>query len=285
MFREVLDIGLHHIAVTIEGQGTPLVCVHGSGMSGQVWRRLQARLASTCESFAPDLVGYGRSSPYDPAVAPPHQTTLDVEVLEAVVHRALRDKSARDQRLGVHLVGHSYGGLLALAVAYRGLVPVRTVVAYEPVAFGVLAAAGDTVGLDALKAADPDGTAFQLRADGLEGWMRRFIDFWNGAGFWDAMPAAAQAPYLAAKQKVYAEVNSLLSEPYDLANYAAIRARVLLLSGGKSPLPARRVCAVLAAVIPGAQEQCFADAGHVGPLSHADAVNEVVAGFLAAQSD
>lgn len=285
MSRETLEIGPHRISVTIEGQGAPLVCVHGSGMSGQVWRRLQARLAQTCESFAPDLIGYGRSSAYDPTVAPAHHTTHDAEVLEAVARRALRDKSPEDKRLGVHLVGHSYGGLLALAVAYRGQVPVRTVVAYEPVAFGVLTEAGDTAGLDAQRAADPDGTAFQLGADGLEGWLRRFIDFWNGAGFWDAMPATAQAPYLAAKHKVYAEVQSLLTEQYDLADYAAIRARVLLLSGAKSPLAARRVCAVLAATIPGAREQCFAGAGHVGPLSHADAVNEAVAAFLAGPGD
>jgi pimeloyl-ACP methyl ester carboxylesterase len=278
--QECLELGPVQVSIAIEGRGVPVVCVHGSGMSGHVWRRLQARLAESFETFAPDLIGYGQSSPYDPTLAGTHATSQDVAVVEAVIRRALRDKPAEEQALGVHLVGHSYGGLLALAVAYGGRVPIRSVVAYEPVAFGLLEVVRDTEGLAALRAADPDGTMFTLRDDGLEGWLRRFIDFWNGAGFWDAMPPLAQAPYVTAQEKVYAEVRALLTEPYDSKAYASIRVPVLLLSGGKSPIPARRVCAVLAGLIPGATLQTIENAGHVGPLSQAGLVNEAIARHL-----
>jgi pimeloyl-ACP methyl ester carboxylesterase len=278
--QECLELGPVQVSIAIEGRGVPVVCVHGSGMSGQVWRRLQARLAESFETFAPDLVGYGRSSPYDPVLAGTHATSQDVAVVEAVIRRALRDKTSEQQALGVHLVGHSYGGLLALAVAYGGRVPIRSVVAYEPVAFGLLDVVQDAEGLEALRAADPDGTMFTVREDGLEGWLRRFIDFWNGVGFWDAMPPAGQAPYLAAKEKVHAEVRALLTEHYDSTAYASIRVPVLLMSGGKSPVPARRVCAVLAGLIPGATLLPIENAGHVGPLSHAGLVNEAIARYL-----
>lgn len=272
MPHEILDLGPHQVAVTIEGAGAPVVCIHGSGMTAAVWRRLQARLAPTHQTFALDLPGYGKSTPCDPAR--PHHTRDDVAVVEAVVRRAASQGQAVD------LVGHSYGALLALAVAYGGRVPLRSVVAYEPVTFGILHAAQDREGMDALAEGDPDGTRFTLRDDGLEGWMQRFLDFWNGAGFWQAMPDAAKAPYLATKEKVYAEVRSLLTETYDLKDYAGIQVPVLLLSGSLSPLPARRVCAVLGQVIPDARVVTIEGAGHVGHLTHAAVVNEAIAAFV-----
>ena len=54
----------------------------------------------------------------------------------------------------VHLIGHSYGGFVALQVAQQLPDRIGTIAAYDPVAFGVIRAAHDTSGLADLQRAE-----------------------------------------------------------------------------------------------------------------------------------
>jgi pimeloyl-ACP methyl ester carboxylesterase len=58
----------------------------------------------------------------------------EVEILEAVIRRAA---------CPAHLVGHSFGGLVALAVALRGQVPLLSLVIIEAAAPGMLRCMGE----------------------------------------------------------------------------------------------------------------------------------------------
>ena len=86
--------------------------------------------------IAPDLLGSGANPPWPDEKL--FDLSEDVDAIEALV-----------ERLGepVHLVGHSYGGLLALKLARRDPSRIRSLTAYDPVAFGVLHAANDAEGL------------------------------------------------------------------------------------------------------------------------------------------
>lgn len=255
-----------------QGSGPPVLLLHSSGLSSAQWRRLAQRLATTHRVLAPDLPGYGRNPPLDANRLRSYGFEDDLVALEA--HLAGLGLEAP-----VHLVGHSYGGLLAFQLALRGRVPVASVAAFEPVCFGVLASANDTEGLAQL----PDAALFtELPPDGIEGWLRRFVGFWQGPGAWDSLPPLARAPFLASGFKTFAEVRSLLAERTGHEAYRALRVPALLLSGELSPVAARRVCAILAENLPFGRHVSVAGAGHMGPLSHADAVNEAIAQHLAA---
>jgi pimeloyl-ACP methyl ester carboxylesterase len=202
-------------------------------MSSRQWKLLRADLRSRFRLLSLDLIGYGESEPWT-APGP-----FDLSDDEAVVREGARlaDEPA-------HLVGHSYGALLCLRAAARGELEVRSIAAYEPVAFGVLA------GRDEPEArADLDRLGDELftpEMDGTEAWMRRFVEYWSGEGAWDAMPAAAQRRFSAAAHKTFHEVDGIRRDATSAELYRAVRAPVLLMRGSETTIAERRTCEVLA---------------------------------------
>lgn len=84
----------------------PLVLVHGLGVSGRYWQRVQPLLARTRAVYAPDLPGFG-------------DTTRPDEVLGSIgLARALGDWLDGLRVSRVHLLGHSLGGQIAAIFAY-----------------------------------------------------------------------------------------------------------------------------------------------------------------------
>jgi pimeloyl-ACP methyl ester carboxylesterase len=112
-----MTAGLH---VTRWGSGERIIFLHGSFGWGEETFHAQRELADEYELLLLDRRGYGESPPADRA---------DVDAQIADVAPFLRD--------GAHLVGHSYGGLLALLAAARRPEAIRSLVLIEPAAFSV----------------------------------------------------------------------------------------------------------------------------------------------------
>jgi pimeloyl-ACP methyl ester carboxylesterase len=109
------------INVVTWGSGEPVVCVHGSLSWGTFAFRAQRLLAQGRALLLPDRRGYGGS----PATA-----RADFEV-DAGDVAALLDEPA-------HLVGHSYGAVVALLVAVRRPDAVQTLTLVEPATFALV---------------------------------------------------------------------------------------------------------------------------------------------------
>lgn len=94
---------LHHLD---EGQGEPILFVHGTPTSSHDWRHLVRELSATHRCVAPDLVGFGASPrPSDFAYTPEaHAGAL----ADFVAEKGLRDLT---------LVVHDFGGPIALPLA------------------------------------------------------------------------------------------------------------------------------------------------------------------------
>ena len=90
------------------GAGPTIVLVPGSCSTGAAWRPVMATWNGQFRCITTSLLGYGgtveRRTAYDPDIS------HEAEILESVVRKA-GDR--------VHLVGHSFGGLVGLAVALR----------------------------------------------------------------------------------------------------------------------------------------------------------------------
>jgi pimeloyl-ACP methyl ester carboxylesterase len=94
------------LAVHEQGSGKPIVLLHGLGASSYTWHKIMPELAKTNRVIAIDLKGFGQSDkPLDD-----HYSVFDQA-------RLIEDYIARRNLRGVTLVGHSYGGGVALAVA------------------------------------------------------------------------------------------------------------------------------------------------------------------------
>jgi len=91
----------------IKGNGPPIVLIHGNPGSCQDWSRLYAPLSSRYQALAFDRPGHGHSD------RPNHNGGLTVEVQAKLLCAAL-DQLRVEQPI---LVGHSWGGALALVYA------------------------------------------------------------------------------------------------------------------------------------------------------------------------
>lgn len=259
------------IFVRDQGSGVPVVLVHSGGLSSRQWSRVTSRLIATHRVIAPDLLGSGESEGVPPDE--PFDFAQDVAVLDAVLSRIDGP---------YHLVGHSYGGLVAITHARKHPARVRSLSLFEPVAFGVLHSAGDAEAIRDLEREDDDGTFFDDAIGGTEPWMRRFIDWWQGAGTWSSLPDPSKAAFLKVGRKVFQEVRSLTADrtPHDAYRHLSMPA--LLMTATGSPLAARRVCTILAETLPRAELVVIPNAGHMAPLTHAHEVGDRIAAHVRA---
>ena len=235
--------------------------IHSGGFTSRQWRKLAQRLAPSHDVIAPDLVGYG-DEPWPPGK--PFHFRQDLDRLAGMLERP------------ADVVGHSYGGLLALQLALALPERVRRIAVYEPVAFGVLGEADADARAQLVL---PDYRADAAGVD--EAWLTAFVDWWNGAGAWAALAEPTRAGFRQVAWKVYQEVSTLSADTTDRARYATIAQPTLLLGGERTTLTERRTLERLAEALPAARLELFPGMGHMGPITHADAVNAAIAAHLA----
>jgi pimeloyl-ACP methyl ester carboxylesterase len=253
-----------NVAVLERGAGPAVVLVHSSGMSSAQWGPILPRLAPLYSLHAPDLLGYGGTDPW------PDPDHFDLAEDVAIVDAVLAEVG------DAHLVGHSYGGLLALhAAAGR---PVRSLSVFEPVAFGVLHGR-DPQALANLAEAETDAL-YDVATGGDAGWMQGFVDWWGGPGAWARLPPPRQAAMLATGRKTFLEVRALMHDHTPAARWATIGCPTLVMSGTRSPLAARSVARILADTLPHADLAVIEGAGHMAPIEASRAFGALLLEFF-----
>jgi pimeloyl-ACP methyl ester carboxylesterase len=120
-FVTVEDARLHFV---IKGAGRPVVLIHGNPGSCQDWARLYGPLASRHCGFAFDRPGHGHSDR-------PNHRPITVDVQAQMLHTALKELNIEQPIL----VGHSWGGALALAYALEFQDDVAGLVLLAPAAY------------------------------------------------------------------------------------------------------------------------------------------------------
>ncbi|EYF05066.1 alpha/beta fold hydrolase [Chondromyces apiculatus] len=255
---ETTAAGGHVLAHGKAGAGDPLVLLHSGGFTSRQWRKLASDASPSHLVISPDLLGYGATGPWPEGE--PFHLRQDLAALEALI-----DTLAAP----VHLVGHSYGGYLALQLALRRPGTVRTLALFEPVAFGVL----EPEERDDIP---PVPIVLEPGDEAGDAWLERFIDCWNGPGAWHVLNAETQKALRSVRWKLSQEVFGLVDDPTPLATYATITAPTLLLGGARSPAFAGRILRKLAAALPAASLEILPDVGHMGPITHAPLVNAAI---------
>ena len=161
----------------LTGSGSPIVFVHGSYATTSTWKKMIEQLSARHTCIAIKLPGHcGTPDPQD-FDAPTIETEL--KLIEDVV-RSLTDEP-------IHLVGHSYGGVVVLSQALKGSLPIHELTLFEPVATWVL----DTMG-DADMQAQVDAFLQRYRQDAANQVpyaCGQVIDFWGGGNEFEALPA------------------------------------------------------------------------------------------------
>jgi pimeloyl-ACP methyl ester carboxylesterase len=261
------------IAYTDVGRGDTVLLVHGSASSRRMWQPLAQALAGRYRVVAPDLVGYGESTPWRAGLR-----ATDFDVVETF---------ARELGCPLHVVGHSYGGALALHAALASRSTVTSLALLEPAAFEVLPGA-DGAAYAAIEAVA--SRHLELVADGdLDACAAHFMGYWIGAETWAAMPAETRARLTATMPKIAAEFRLLFRRPdrvegVRMDDIRRLRVPTLLVRGTRTTSVARAIVGRLAATMAHADLVEIADAGHMLPVTHAEPVNAAIEAHLAQAS-
>ena len=270
-----LTLGSSRIEVRERGDGDPVVLLHCSAGSGKIWDPVGDALQSSAaldpiRTIAPDLHGYGASTEWQD----PGPLTLGKEA--AVVAELAKRVSQP-----VHLVGHSYGGAVALVAALGHREWIKSLTLIEPVSFHLLV---DRDSKDRALLREIRAVAIAVRCgvllDDPEPGMRRFVDFWNGRGSWDRLPEASRQPLLACAPQVARNFWSVAGSPIRLGDLRSLDLPTRLIAGGRTKPITRRVVDLLERALPWTTRNTIVEAGHMSPVTHPGLVAAAVAGHL-----
>ena len=243
--------------------------LHSTGTFPSMWQSVPAAALGGRRSIAPANLGY----PPNPPVPRGQRVTVDDEVAHLLT-------VVPSHAEGVHLVAHSYGGLVALRMLTPLGARVASAVLYEPVLFGTLArsAAGD-VDPEAVAEAqtffeDPSFLRDEARGGGAD-WLEVFVDYWNRPGAWSKIPPPVRQALEAVGWKMFQEVLACFAEttPFDAW---PLPAACTIVCGERSPRASRAMARSLASR-PGVRLVELAGAGHMAPLTHPAAVHGAIA--------
>ena len=254
------------ICVRSAGAGSPVILLHSSASSSAQWRDAMVELAPVHRVQAPDFPGYGKSQAWSGST--PRTLKADAEIVSALVH---------DCHEPIHLVGHSYGGAVALWYALRHPSKVKSLSLIEPVAFNVLRCGGRARRAlfgEIEQVASVIVTAL-ARGDHWAG-MAHFVDYWNGSGAWDRMPEERKILVASQIENIAQEFGAVFEDGLSAAAYERLHVPTVVVRGDQSRAPAMSVAASLARAIPTATLQTVEGAGHMLPLTHKTQVNNVV---------
>lgn len=251
--------------VRAAGAGEPVICLHSSASSSAQWRPLFDRLAARFHVFAIDLYGAGRT-PHWPGDRP--LTLADEVALLAPIMAAVRGR--------VHVVGHSYGGAVALKLALAHRSRIASLTVFEPVLFSVLMAHDPESPAAREICAVRADTAAAVAAGDLARAGQRFVDYWMGPGAWARMPDTRRESVAAAMEAIPGEFHAAFDEPAPLAAFAALDVPVLSMVGAESPASSRAIARLIAKTLPRVTEIEIEGVGHMAPVTHADRVNGLI---------
>jgi pimeloyl-ACP methyl ester carboxylesterase len=162
------------------GAGPTILLVPGSCSTGAVWRPVIAAWDGRYRCVTTSLLGYGgtaeRRTAHDPDIA--HEAA----VVESVVRKASGC---------VHLVGHSFGGVVALAVALRRQVPLASLTVVEAPLAQLLQERAEHRHYQAFR--DMTEAYFAAFHDGDTDAIATMIDFYGGAWTFASWPAKVRA--------------------------------------------------------------------------------------------
>jgi pimeloyl-ACP methyl ester carboxylesterase len=249
--------------------GPVVILLHSSVSGARQWRRLMDDLKDRFRVRAVNLFGYGKTPPW------PAETTQSLDDQARLVEAALPANVD-----AIYLVGHSFGGSVAMKAAARLARRVTKLVLLETNPFYLLGQAGR---LDAF------AEAMELRNcikkfGALGEWAtaaEKFADYWGSAGTWQDMPLERRIAFAEALKPNFFEWDAVMNETTSAEQWAILLPKAtLLVCDPDTVLPIREIAAILRRSCPVWTYKEVAGGGHMAPLTRPDLINPIVASYL-----
>lgn len=255
------------------GRGQTIIALHCSGADGSQWRMLRAAVGADCVVRAPSAIGSGDGAGWSGE----RRFTLLDEARPIIEMIDVTDGP-------VHLVGHSYGGGVALKAAMARPERIASLSLYEPSAFHDLRQLGDRASAELAEILALAGAVSHgLVTGAYQQAACAFVDYWNGDGTWRALRPAVREGLIAWLAKAPLEFQALLDDDTPLHRYQRLTCPVLVMRGENALPPSRLVVTEIARHLPMARLEVVPGAGHMGPLTHGgDVIRRIIANIGAA---
>ena len=264
--RDIISDDGTPIAAFSSGDGPPLVLVHGATGDHTTWRSVGPTLARSFAIHAVDRRGRGASGD-----APDYAIEREYEDLAAVAAAIAAEAGSP-----VDVVGHSYGGRIALGASL--LTPsIGRLVVYE----GAPSPSSDVGGYrpSGVERRIADYIAAGDRDAALETFMREIVrmppddlEAFRAGPTWPIRAAAVGT--------TLRELEGEASPAASLEALASVRVPVLQLLGGDSAAPFRDATQALDARLRNGRVEIIAGARHAAHHTHVEAFVSAVTSFL-----
>jgi pimeloyl-ACP methyl ester carboxylesterase len=250
------------------GAGPTIVFVPGSCSTSAAWRPVVSQLEHRFRCVSTSLLGYGgteeRRTASDPSID--HECDAVESVIEAAGGR-------------VHLVGHSFGGLVALAVALRGKVQLASLTVIEAPAANILRELDEQEHYAAFRGLTRG--YFSDYADGNAEAISAVIDFYGGAGTFASWPERLRAHAVETTSVNILDWASAYDFPLSPGALSSIDLPTSVVIGAMSHPGVQRANELISACIEGASLFTVGDASHFLIATHARQLAHVVAAQVA----
>ncbi|SMO87660.1 Pimeloyl-ACP methyl ester carboxylesterase [Thalassovita litoralis] len=241
--------------------------IHCSLSHSGAWTALAGELSDMLHMTAFDIPGHGRSEDWD--------NRDDIQAVTTAMAADFPDGP-------VDVIGHSFGGTVALRLAIEHPHLVRSLTLIEPVFFAV--AFADVPGLKQ-RHHDREKPQLDAMARGdMTAAAQAFNGLWGDADMpWDSLPEQMRAnmtkrfgAIISARPAVEEDSGYMLRS----GNLEKIPFPTLLLEGAKSPEILGLVNEGLQRRLPDARREILPDSGHMLPITHPQQVGALIREFL-----
>lgn len=247
------------------GTGERVILIHSSVAGLGQWRSLTEKLADRYHVIAFNMFGYGKTSAWD-----------------GISRQRLQDQARLAEPFlpsdggKVSIVGHSFGGSVAMMAAALYKRQIRRLVLVEPNPFYLLDQHGR-------------GEAFQeavdlrdsVRTHGASGaWeiaAEKFVNYWTGQGSWDAMTDDRKLRFIRGLRPNFHEWDAVMDARMTLQEWAdALPADTTVLSAADTVRSIDEIVDLMKENVPAWTFEQIARGGHMAAVTKPDVVNPIV---------
>ena len=250
------------------GTGPVVGLVHSSVAGARQWHRLMHDLEDRFRLIAVNLYGYGRTPAW------PGERAQTLQDQAELVLATLPEQGS------VSLVGHSFGGAVAMKAAAALGPRVEKLILFEPNPFYLL----KQQGRDEAFAEISRLRATIARAPASGDWVpaaERFADYWGGPGSWAVLSEERRATFVEFLKPNVFEWDAVMNETTALNAWAQrLPGGTVVISTAHTVRPIREITELLRQACPAWRYEHLADVGHMAPLTRADLVNPLLASLL-----
>ncbi|CUH99833.1 alpha/beta fold hydrolase [Leisingera aquaemixtae] len=247
------------------GSGPKVILIHSSVAGARQWGNLMSALSDKFHLIAINLFGYGATDGW------PKSETQTLEDQARLLQPFLPDDGEK-----VSIVGHSYGGSVAMKAAALFKDHIDRLVLIEPNPFYLLEQNGRDVAFQ--EATSLRNTIKQSGKDNT--WpiaAEVFANYWTGQGSWDAMPEERRAKFTKALEPNFHEWDGVMNEKTPLSDWEAqLPSNTTVVSAADTVRSIDEIVSLMRENIPHWRFEMIERGGHMAAMTKPDLMNPII---------